>query len=72
MIYAFYCINHMRKNGVDQKPGESQKFSVNVNHPDRSRLNDEQKEAGDASERVREADRRFTHDDSGTNTGPPK
>ncbi len=72
-IYAFYCINHMRKGGHDQKPGDAQRFLIKVNHTHRTAAEDEPEKRGDAAGRVNVGAGRpiVTHDDSGTNTGPP-
>jgi hypothetical protein len=70
-IYAFYCINHMRKNGHDQGPKDEQHFQIDVNDMHKAGAEDQPDKRAGAAEG--DAARRplFTHNDSGTNTGPP-
>lgn len=72
-IYAFYCINHMRKGGHDQKQGDTQRFRIKVNHFHQAGAEDKPEKRGNpAGEGNAGAGRTLvTHDDSGTNTGPP-
>ena len=58
-VQAFYCINHMLRSS-GHGPGDPERFDVHVNHG-----------VAAAAEPQEKAAPIFTHDDSGTNTGPP-
>lgn len=69
-VYAFYCINHMRKAGSDQGPHDKQQFKVVVNHDHRS-MSDAGGDEKEGAAGHPAPDKRLGHEDSGTNTGPP-
>jgi hypothetical protein len=70
-VYAFYCINHMWKGGKPQAPGDTQHFRIVVNHMHKAGAEEQPDKSAGAAEG--DAARRplLTHNDSGTNTGPP-
>ncbi len=69
---SIVSISGVRKDGHDQKPGDAQRFLIKVNHTHHTAAEDEPEEKGDAAGRVNVgAGNTVTHDDSGTNTGPP-
>jgi hypothetical protein len=70
-IHAFYCINHMRKGGQDQGPRDRQHFEIDVNHMHHARAEEQSEKSRGAAQGGASNRPLFTHNDSGTNTGPP-